>query len=112
MRFVRSLSTAFSLAFALTAASALAGEAATTKSVTVSTRGIDLSQPAGAQELYARIRAAAREACSGAAGRSAARQVAWNACRREATERAVASLGDPSVARLHAARGKRSTSAG
>jgi UrcA family protein len=72
--------------------------------VAVRYRASDLLQPQGAEALYARIRTAAREACRADEGRSAAQHLAWQACRREATDRAVAALGSPAVAELHAAR--------
>ena len=48
----------------LFAGSVAAGDDAVTVSVQVNTRGIDVSQPQGAQELYWRLEYAARVACT------------------------------------------------
>jgi UrcA family protein len=78
-------------------------EPAAPKSVAVRYGDLDLSRPVAVQTLYARIRAASRKVCAAAEGRGAARQAEWNACRREALDRAVESLGSDAVARVHAA---------
>ena len=61
---------AFAVLCSLVSAAALADQAAgpkdheVTVAIQVSTRGLDLSQPAGAQKLYWRLQHAAREACT------------------------------------------------
>lgn len=52
------------VACSLFAGSVAAGDDAVTVSVQVNTRGIDVSQPQGAQELYWRLEYAARVACT------------------------------------------------
>jgi len=107
MKFSRPLALSVSFAFAGAAAPALADLAAP-KSVAVRYGDLDLSRPDGVAALYSRIRAASRQVCAAAEGRGVARQAAWNTCRREALDRAVASLGSDAVARVHAARGAHS----
>ncbi len=109
MRFGHSLALSFSLALATAATPAFA-EPSIQKQVVVSYGDLDLSQPAGVRALYGRIRAAARSACSPAAGRAAGQQVAWSKCRRDTLDRAVASLGSDAIARLHATRSSRGVS--
>ncbi len=106
MRFGNSLALWVSLALAAAAAPAFA-EQGSPKEVAVAYGDLEITQPEGARALYVRIRAAARQVCAPAEGRAAGQQVAWNACRREALDRAVASLGSDAVARLHAARASR-----
>ena len=102
-------SLALAVVLATAALPALAEPAAPRQTV-VATDGLDLAHPDGVRALYTRIHAAAREVCAPAAGRGAGQQVAWNACRREALDRAVATLGNDAVARLHASRNSRGTS--
>jgi UrcA family protein len=109
MTFGSQLALSISLALAATSAPVLAERAAPPQ-VAVAYGDLDLAQPSDARALYGRIRAAAREVCAPASGRGAAQQVAWNACRRDALDRAVAALGSDSIARLHAAKAQRSAS--
>jgi UrcA family protein len=103
MKLGQPLALSVSLVFTSLAAPALA-EPAAPMSVAVRYGDLDLSRPDAVAALYARIRAASRRVCAAAEGPGAARQAEWNACRREALDRAVASLGSEDVARVHAAR--------
>ncbi len=64
---------------------------------------LDLTQPAGAQELYRRIQRAARDVCEmyGAGGYAAAMQS--RSCANQAIARAVADVGAPLVTARHEA---------
>jgi UrcA family protein len=108
MTFGSKLALSVSLALASAAAPALAQPTAP-KRVAVAYGDLDLTHPDGARALYTRIRAAARAVCAPARGQGAGQQVAWNACRREALDRAVAQLGSEAIARLHATRTTRSS---
>jgi UrcA family protein len=106
MKSATQLVLALSVSLASIGAPALA-EPDAPQSVTIRYGDLDLSQPADASALYARIRSAARQVCAAADAPGAARRVEWSACRREAAERAVTALGSEAVARLHAARHER-----
>jgi len=94
-----------SASFALLASVASAhADTAEERSVIVSTKGLDLSDPAHVERLYGRIRAAVREVCEPLESRSAATQAAWNACREGALSRAVAAVGNDALLQRHLAK--------
>lgn len=89
----------------LAAGSALAdGRDLETRSVVVRAGDLDLASPAGAAELYARIRSAARDVCGRVDGRDLEVRRAWLRCYRPAVAGAVAQAGSEAVTALHAAR--------
>ena len=85
-RFVLALSTLMLLAGSAAHAANRAGDVPTK---TVSFRDLDLSTAYGAQALYDRIEAAAREVCRGT------ELMDYNACRARAIEGAVKHVGNP-----------------
>ena len=97
------VSVSLALASSLFAVPMLAssGEA---KQVTVSFADLNLANDAGVEALYSRIRGAARTACAGAEGRSAAQHREWNACMNVALDGAVASVGNDALSSMHLAK--------
>ena len=95
------LGISFALAASITSAHADSAEA---RSVVVSTKGLDLSQPADVERLYARLRRAAREVCEPLESRSAVTQTAWRTCKEGALARAVAAVDHPALSKRHFAR--------
>lgn len=70
--------------------------------VTVSYSDLDLSRPAGAAALLDRLSTAARAVCGGVPDiRNLAAMSNFRACRKEAMDRAVASIRAPLVAQLY-----------
>jgi len=70
------------------------------RSVTVSYADLDLSSPAGANALYRRIQAAAKQVC-GHAGADLIEQSIWKACYRNAIGDAVAKVNNPVLTAVH-----------
>lgn len=70
--------------------------------VTVQYAKSDLKTEAGARSVYSRIRVAARQVCGDADARELRRARAVNECRDAAVANAVASIGAPALASLHA----------
>lgn len=71
----------------------------------VSLRDLDLNHQAGAATALSRIRGAARRVCGGEPSRWAMTAVAlYRGCRRDAVDRAVATLDHPLVTALNARR--------
>jgi UrcA family protein len=65
-------------------------------SITVSYADLDIGHPAGAAILLRRVQAAAAQACGGAPDiRLLAETAAFERCRREAVNRAVAEVNSP-----------------
>jgi UrcA family protein len=80
-----------------------------TRSVKVSYADLDIADAAGARTLYARIKAAAREACGPEPARLDLRDTAgYNACHEQAVAQAVNRVGSDQLHALHAARSGRS----
>lgn len=75
------------------------------KTKTVSYSDLDLSKPAGAKTLYSRIKRAARNVCS--PFESATYRKQWRECMDYAISNAVADVDRPTLAALHAEKGKR-----
>jgi UrcA family protein len=73
------------------------------RSVTVSYRDLDLSSPEGANVLYRRIQAAAREVC-GHPGADLLEQGIWKSCYRDAIADAVAKVDNPLLTAIHTGR--------
>lgn len=74
-------------------------------SVSVAYADLDLSDPRDAARMLKRIRHAAVEACrQGFAGHDADAVIAFEACRRDAVERAVQGLNAPRVSQAYAAK--------
>src|SRR5262249_37940153 len=93
---------------AILAASVLAAAPAfaqsANKQVTVSFADLNLDNPAGIQVLMGRIAAAARAVCGPQPTIRDLRQLgAYNDCVKDATDRAVASVGSPRVAETYRA---------
>ena len=73
-----------------------------TVSVTVSFADLDLSKAAGAQTLYKRIKAAARQACGSIDGYTHMKsQSRWRECYESTIADAVASVDRPSLTALY-----------
>ena len=73
------------------------------RSVTVSYGDLDLSSPAGANTLYRRIQAAARQVC-GHAGADLIEQSTWRGCYRNAIGEAVDKVNNPLLTAMHTGR--------
>ena len=71
--------------------------------VAVSYRDLDLSRPADARVLYARLRKAASEVCQPAPREELARHRAWEQCYSAALESAVNQVAAPQVLALYRA---------
>jgi UrcA family protein len=89
------------LALAALTGAAQAAPLPAAPSVTVSYRDLDMNTEAGAQQLYQRIRGAARSVC-GEAGRSLLEQMQWKSCVRGSTTAAVTSVHSPLLSELDA----------
>ena len=72
-----------------------------TASVTVSFADLDLSKAAGAQTLYKRIKAAARQVCGSIDGYTYMKSQRWRECYQSAIADAVARVDRPSLTALH-----------
>jgi UrcA family protein len=79
-------------------------DSAVAKSVTIDTRGLDLSSQAGVELVYSRIRSASREACREAESRSAARVVEHRQCVRTAMDSGVMAANNEALSALHLAK--------
>ena len=94
-----------------TGASALATAGTTSDeplTATVKYDDLDLSHAAGVSQLYGRIRRAAQTVCSPFEGLGAEPTQRWTQCVSAATDRAVATVNQPALVALHAAKtGKR-----
>jgi UrcA family protein len=92
---------ALALSGALVAGAAAAKEYDVKVAISVSTKGIDLRKPAGAQELYARIQHAALVACS--YGNRVDLQAVSNpvACHDQAIGDAVRSVNSPLLTQVY-----------
>jgi len=102
---IRAKKLALGVSFALLASAAAAhADSTEQRSVVVSTKGLDLRKAADVDELYRRLRAAAREACAPLESRSAATQVAWRECREGALQRAIAAVGSDALTQRHYAK--------
>ncbi len=73
------------------------------RSVTVSYGDLDLSSPAGANALYRRIQAAAKQVC-GYAGADLTEQSIWKGCYRSAIAEAVSKVKNPLLTAVHSGR--------
>jgi UrcA family protein len=72
-------------------------------SVTVSFRDLDLSSPEGANALYRRIQAAAKQVC-GYAGADLLERSIWRGCYRNAIADAVGKVNNPLLTAVHTGR--------
>lgn len=95
---------------AAAAIAALAGAAHAEDRVAVSTKGLDLSTPAGAKTFYNRLSHAVIAACGGApTNYLSSDELPFEACYKTAMDKAVADAKAPLVADLYAGKGARST---
>jgi UrcA family protein len=69
-------------------------------SVTVRYADLDLSSPAGANALYHRIQAAAKQVC-GFPGTDLVEQTIWRSCYRSAVDNAVRKVNSPLLIAVH-----------
>jgi UrcA family protein len=69
---------------------------------TVKYGDLNLSDPQGAEQLYRRIVAAARQVCGALDGRSLHEKAQFWACTRQSIVRAVAGVDQPALTALHA----------
>jgi UrcA family protein len=90
---------AVALALAAPAASFAASADGQAPTLSVSYRGLDLSQPQGAKRMIARLDKAAAEVCgaSSFSARDYQRAVRSSACYQDSMNRAVATLASPTV---------------
>jgi UrcA family protein len=65
---------------------------------------LDLTSAQGVQRLYQRIVGAAKEVCNGWSDRELNEYARHRICIQESTSRAVAAVGKPALAALHAAK--------
>jgi UrcA family protein len=79
-----------------------------TRSVTVSYRDLDLSTPAGARTLYARIQSAARQVC-GYEEADLIEQSIWRSCYDSAVSDAVGKVNSPLLTAVHTGRAPQMT---
>ncbi len=101
---MKNLALTLSIALASTAfAAPMLASGGEAKQVTVRFADLNLANDAGVEALYSRIRGAAREACAGAEGRSAAQRSEWNACMSVAMDGAVASVNSAALSSKHLA---------
>jgi UrcA family protein len=80
-----------------------------TPQTTVKYADLDLSNPAGAVALYARIQQAARQVCSPLDGRDLTSKMQMASCVHKAIARAVAKVDQPALFDAYNARNGRST---
>jgi len=91
------------LGFALAAIVCLLGTAAAwadVRSITVSFRDLDLSNPDGAKTLYYRIQTAAKTVC-GPEETTMIGKTIWRGCVKGAVDDAVAKVNNPLLTALH-----------
>jgi UrcA family protein len=69
--------------------------------VTVNYADLDVSKPAGAQQLYQRIKSAARKVCAPLNGKDLHRMFLWRDCYEQAVADAVATIDRPALSALH-----------
>lgn len=74
------------------------------RSVAVHYQDLDANSAAGAEHLYARLKAAARRACGSENGRDLAAVMDYNHCRADALSLAVAQVGSRTLTALHRTR--------
>lgn len=91
---------AASLACLMIATPAIAADAATPQK-SVHFNELNLQSPAGVQELYARLHAAARQVCAAQDGRSLREAFAYRQCVEASLERAVRDVRNDAVLALH-----------
>ncbi|MBV6424589.1 MAG: hypothetical protein NAOJABEB_02402 [Steroidobacteraceae bacterium] len=78
-----------------------AGNNVVQRSVTVHYQDLNADSQAGAERLYARLKAAARRACGSESGRDLAAVSDYNHCRADALSTAVARVGSRTLTALH-----------
>lgn len=71
------------------------------RTTTVSFSDINTHSPAGAQALYRRLRAAARQVCDDSSARGVEVRGSVKQCRKDALDRAVAQAAQPLLTALH-----------
>jgi UrcA family protein len=91
------------VACTLFAGSVVASDRVVTVAIHVSTRGLDLSQPAGAQRFYMRLRHAADEACTRGDRVGLAPASNLKACYEKALADAIRSANMPLVTQFYLA---------
>jgi UrcA family protein len=90
-----------------------APEGANSRSMTVSYGDLDLSQPAGVNALYTRLRTAAGSVCGPKAdGRNLTMRFYWKQCFNEALDTAVAKVAHVGLSEIHLAQTGRRVGAG
>lgn len=95
---------------AVSGAASLADTPQELPSISVSYRYADLASDAGVQSLYARLQSAARHVCGVGLHQQLPQQAEARRCASKSLNEAVAALGDPQVAALHA-QGRRAPAA-
>jgi UrcA family protein len=80
---------------------ALADSTHETRSIAVSFADLDLGSEAGNQELYRRVKQAARSACGQPDGRDLRAQFDWRDCQTQAIDRVVNDIGSVRLAAIH-----------
>ena len=90
--------------------SALEAEQSALPTVTVRYADLDLNTSAGAEELYARLRTAARHVCNVAEARALGDAMRSKACYQQVLAAAVNNVKSPMVDALHRAKGARDLS--
>jgi UrcA family protein len=73
------------------------------RSITVSFRDLNLSEPAGAKTLYGRIQTAAKQVC-GRTGADFIEMSTWRSCYRHAVDEAVRKVNNPLLTAVHTGR--------
>ena len=71
---------------------------------TVTYGDLNLANSQGVERLYWRIVAAAQQVCGSLDGRSLERKIQFSICTKQSIARAVAAVGQPALAALHAAK--------
>jgi UrcA family protein len=74
-----------------------------TVAVKVSTAGIDLKTPAGAQAMFTRLTIAAQQACGVEAEFDALRVAKFDQCYKDALSKVIRSLNEPAITRVYVA---------
>jgi UrcA family protein len=81
-----------------------AGEQVTVREVPVHYSDLNANSSQGAQQLYARLKSAARAACGNEPGRRMEERIAFDNCRMDALAKAVSEVNSRTLTALHRSR--------
>jgi UrcA family protein len=104
MNFLRPTLMTTAIAIAISSAgiaNAAVSATAGAPTITVKYDELDVTTQRGAQELYARLRAASKQVCAPLDSRDLRRHYAWKACYTQALSNAVVQVNREAVTALH-----------